>query len=154
MDESLSTRHNRRGDRFTATLLDAVAVDGQAILPAGTRLDGHVLVATPSARLKGRARLVLALDSFDRDGRKYRIQTTVAARVSGNHKRRNVAIIGGGAATGASIGAIAGGGPGAAIGAGAGAVAGTVSAAITGKKQVTIPAETVVRFTLGAPVGV
>jgi hypothetical protein len=43
---------------------------------------------------------------------------------------------------------------GAAVGAGAGAVAGTVGAAVTGKKQVVIPAETVVRFTLGAPVRV
>jgi hypothetical protein len=99
VDESLSTRHNRRGDRFTATLIDAVQVNGQNVLPAGTRLDGHVLVAAPSGRLKGRARLVLALDSFEENGQKHRIATTAAARVSRNHKKRNIAIIGGGAAT-------------------------------------------------------
>ena len=154
VDESLSTRRNRRGDRFTATLTDPVFVNGQAVLPSGTRLAGHVLVSSPSPRMKGRARLVLELDSFERDGHRYAIATTAAARVSSSHKKRNLVAIGGGAGTGAAIGAIAGGGVGAAIGAGAGAAAGTVGAAVTGRKQVTIPAETVVRFTLGAPVRV
>jgi hypothetical protein len=154
VDEAISTRRNSRGDRFTATLTDAVVVNGQAVLPSGTRLAGHVLLSRPSRRLKGRARLVLALDSFVRDGHRYRIDTTAASRVSSSHKKRDVAAIGGGAGTGAAIGAIAGGGVGAVVGAGAGAAAGTVGAAITGRKQVTIPAESVVRFTLGAPVRV
>jgi len=154
VDEALSTRRNSRGDRFSATLIDPVVVNGQTVLAARTRLAGHVLVSSASGRLKGRARLVLALDSFERDGHRYSIATTAAARVSSSHKKRNLAAIGGGAGTGAAIGAIAGGGVGAAIGAGAGAAAGTVGAAVTGKKQVTIPAESVVRFTLGAPVRV
>ena len=154
VDESISTRHNHSGDRFTATLTEPVVVNGESVLPSGTRLAGHVLVSKSSGRLKGRARLVLELDSFERRGRRYRIDTTAAARVSGSHRKRNFVAIGGGAGGGAAIGAIAGGGLGAAIGAGAGAAAGTVGAAITGRKQVTIPAETVVRFTLGAPVRV
>ena len=154
VDESLSTRRNMRGDRFTATLASPVVVNGQAVLPRGTRLTGHVLAANPSGRLKGRARLVLALDSFNLDGRQYRIDTGAAARMSRNHRRRNLLAIGGGSGAGAAIGAIAGGGAGALIGAGAGAAAGTVGAAVTGRKQVTIPAESIVRFTLGAPVRV
>jgi len=97
---------------------------------------------------------MLVLDSFERNGHRYPVATMAAGRVSGSHKRRNLVGIGGGAGTGATIGAIAGGGVGAAIGEGAGAAAGTVEAAVTGKKQVAIPAETVVRFTLGAPVRV
>ena len=154
VDEALSTRRNSRGDHFTASLIDPIVVNGQTVLPARTRLGGHVLVATASGRLKGRARLVLALDSFERDGHRYAISTTAASRVSSSHKKRNLEAIGGGAGTGAAIGAIAGGGVGAAIGAGAGAAAGTVGAAVTGKKQVILPAESVVRFTLGAPVRV
>ena len=57
-------------------------------------------------------------------------------------------VIGGTAAVGAFIGALAGGGKGAAIGAGAGAGAGTAGAAATGKKDVRLPAEAVVSFTL------
>ncbi|MEI9973457.1 MAG: hypothetical protein WDO73_16275 [Ignavibacteriota bacterium] len=154
VNEALSTRRNTRGDRFTATLIDPVVVNGRTVLPARTHLSGRVLVSNSSGRLKGRARLVLALDSFERDGRRFPISTTAAARVSSSHKKRNLIGIGGGAGGGAAIGAIAGGGLGAAIGAGAGAAAGTIGTAITGKKQVTIPAEAVLRFTLGAPVRV
>jgi hypothetical protein len=40
------------------------------------------------------------------------------------------------------------------IGAGAGAAAGTIGSAITGKRQVSLPAETAVTFTLQAPVDI
>ena len=154
VDEALSTRRNFRGDRFTATLTEPVIVDGRHVLPSGTRLTGHVLVSKPSGRLKGRAFLELELDSFERDGHRYSITTAAATRVSGRHRKRNILAIGGGAGSGAAIGAIAGGGIGAAVGAGAGAAVGTVAAAITGRKQVTIPAESVIRFRLGEPVRV
>ncbi len=52
VDQALSTRRNSRGDRFTATLTDPVVVNGEAVLPSGTRLAGHVLVSRPSPRLK------------------------------------------------------------------------------------------------------
>jgi hypothetical protein len=57
-------------------------------------------------------------------------------------------LIGGGSGLGALIGGLAGGGRGALIGAGAGAGAGAAGAAFTGKKQVSIPAETVLTFRL------
>ena len=55
---------------------------------------------------------------------------------------------GGGAAVGAIVGALAGGGKGAAIGALAGGGAGTAGAAFTGKRDITLPAETRVQFKL------
>jgi hypothetical protein len=81
IDEPISTRRNMPGDRFTATLTNPVVVDGQAVLPAGTRMAGRVMVSAPSGRFRGRARLVLVLDSFQRDGRRYRIDTTAAAHI-------------------------------------------------------------------------
>jgi len=68
--------------------------------------------------------------------------------VSGNHKKRNLAFMGGGPAAGAGIGALAGGGVGALIGAGAGAVAGTTTAFFTGKKNVKLPVESRMVFSL------
>jgi len=59
-----------------------------------------------------------------------------------------VLFIGGGSGAGAAIGAAAGGGKGAAIGAAIGAAAGTVGAAATGKKDISFPSETVLRFRL------
>jgi hypothetical protein len=148
VDEAIDTRRNRAGDGFTATLARPVEVDGRVLVPAGTEFRGHVTTAKASGRLKGRAQIGLALDTFRLNGREYRVSTTSVDRVSANHKKRNGWLIGGAAGLGAGIGAIAGGGKGALIGAGAGAGAGTAGAAITGKKEVGINAETALRFTL------
>jgi hypothetical protein len=59
-----------------------------------------------------------------------------------------------GAAIGTGIGAIAGGGKGAAIGAGIGAGAGTAAQVFTKGKQVQVPSETKLDFTLEEPVQV
>ena len=69
-----------------------------------------------------------------------------------SHKKRNLALIGGGSGGGALIGALAGGGTGALIGAGAGAAAGAAGAYATGKKDIYLPAETLLTFRLDAPV--
>jgi hypothetical protein len=152
VDESIDTRRNRAGDGFTATLTQPIQMEGRVVVPAGTEFRGHVTNASTSGRMKGRASLGLALDSFHLNGRQYRVQTTSVDRVSASHKKRNSWLIGGGAGLGAAIGAIAGGGKGALIGAGAGAGAGTAGAAVTGKKDVGIAAETPLRFTLRSAV--
>lgn len=152
LDQTLDTRHNRPGDRFSASLAQPV-VDGRTILlPIGTRCYGHLVTSQPSGRFKGRAVLSLSLDSFDLHGQHFRIATNVDARWSGGHKKRNWVLMGGGTSGGAAIGAIAAGPFGAAVGAGAGGVAGTVGAAITGKKNVRLPAETVLAFSLRRPI--
>ncbi|HXB73432.1 MAG TPA: hypothetical protein VNY05_34655 [Candidatus Acidoferrales bacterium] len=152
LDESVSTRANRAGDGFTATLSAPIEVGGRTLVPAGTQFNGHITAAAASGRMKGRAVIGLTLDSFDLGGRNIRVRTTRIDRVSDRHKKRNAWLIGGGAALGGAIGAIAGGPKGALIGAGAGAGAGTAGAAITGKKQVGVVSETPLRFTLEAAV--
>lgn len=152
MEETLDTHRNRGGDRFTATLSAPIAADNNVAIPAGTTFAGHVVDSRPSGRFKGRAVLALTLDSFELQGQVYHVRATNSVRTSKGHKRHNWAWIGGGTASGAGIGALAGGGIGAAIGAGAGAVAGTAGAVITGKRNVRIPVETTLSFTLKAPV--
>jgi hypothetical protein len=109
---------------------------------------GRVTEAKKSGRLKGRAVIGLTLVSFQLDGATYPIETRMQARGSGSHKKRNVAFVGGGAGAGAAVGGIASGGAGALIGAGAGAAAGGVTAFITGQKNVRLPAETPLTFSL------
>jgi hypothetical protein len=151
--DALDTRRNRAGDKFTAAL-DEPLVDGdRVVVPKGTNFSGHVVTSKSSGRFKGRAILALKLDSFTMDGRNYEIQSNNLSRVSAGHKKHHLLWIGGGSGGGAAIGAIAAGGTGALIGAGAGAAAGTVGSAITGKRQVSLPAETELRFRLETPVG-
>lgn len=154
LDETLDTRRNRAGDRFSATLVRRISEHGATVIPAGTRCYGHLTAAQPSGRFKGRAVLGLSLDSFDLHGRQYAIATNNEARVSGNHKKRNWVLMGGGSGTGAAIGAVAAGPFGALVGAGAGGAAGTVGAAFTGKKNVRLPVESVLAFSLRKPLPV
>ena len=133
-------------------MIRPLVVDNRSVLPRGTRFTGHLIDSRPSGRLKGHAELSLSLDSFDWNGRVYDIRTTSVARASGGHKKRNWTLIGGGSGLGTALGAIAGGPAGALIGAGAGAGAGTAGAVFTGKKNVRIPVETQLAFTLRQPV--
>jgi hypothetical protein len=150
--EAIDTRRNRAGDRFTASL-DEPLVDGdRVVVPKGTVFTGHVIESKPSGRFKGRAVLALRLDSFDLNGQVYVVDSTNSSRVSKGHKKHNLTWIGGGSGGGALIGAAAGGGAGALIGAGAGAAAGTVGSVFTGKREVSLPVESTLRFSLTSPV--
>src|SRR5262245_45065254 len=152
INETLDTRNTRTGDRFTAVLVTPLKTTNGVVIPAGTPFLGHVANSDDAGRLKGRAVLSLALDSFEFRGRTYAVSTGSNGAVSKSHKGRNKALIGGGAGVGAAVGAITGGLGGAAVGALVGGGAGTAGAAITGQKHVTIPSESVMSFQLTAPV--
>ena len=81
----------------------------------------------------------------------YAIETAALTRTQAGKGKRTAVMAGGGAALGALIGGLAGGGKGAAIGAVAGGGAGTGGAAFTGNKDIVIPAESAVSFTLSQP---
>lgn len=148
LDQSLGTKFNRPGDRFSATLETPLIADGRAVVPAGAHVTGVVREAAPSGRLKGRAVLMLALNSVEIHGRNFAIETTSVSRVSSRHRKHNLLWMGGGGGTGALIGGLAGGPVGLGIGLGAGTAAGLGGAVITGKKQVRVPAESTLNFRL------
>jgi len=152
LEETLDTKRNRPGDSFRATLVRPIVLNGRTVIPRGTPCTGHLMESKASGRFKGRALMSLSLDSFELNGRRHQIKTTHVGRESGGHKKRNWFLIGGGSGVGSAIGAIAGGPAGALIGAGAGAGAGTAGAAFTGKKNVRLPVETPLAFSLRAPV--
>ncbi|MDQ3805935.1 MAG: hypothetical protein M3416_19155 [Acidobacteriota bacterium] len=132
MDTQLSSKTARTGDRFSATVTEPVygGESGIEVIPvgskvwgrvtsvkrAGRRSPGTITVSFNQVQLPNGSRPTIngSLSSLQADDVNADNEGTVAGR--GNRKRDAV-FIGGGAATGAIIGAIAGGGKGAAIGA-------------------------------------
>jgi hypothetical protein len=151
VDQTVSSAQSQSGDEFDASISQPVVVDGKTVIARGARVQGRVLEASPSGRLNHPGELRLALSSIEVAGKRYELQTSSVDRQGESHEKRNVELIGGGAGVGALIGAVAVHGKGAAIGAAAGAGAGTAGAAATGKKDVTVPAETRLSFRLAEP---
>jgi hypothetical protein len=151
LDQTVGTKNSNEGDPFAASVSTPVVVDGNEVIPHGAKAAGHIAVADQAGRVKGGAQLVLNLDSVTVHGKAYRIRTAGVAEAGKGRGKRTAVGAGGGAAVGAIIGAIAGGGKGAAIGAGAGGGAGAAGAVFTGKRDITIPAETRLRFRLTQP---
>jgi len=151
LDQSLASNQSRPGDLFEATVSDAVVLDGKVVIPQGSHAEGLVMDAEKSGRLKGRPRLLLALQTVQVDGQNYDVRTKPDQRIGRGHKKHNFAWIGGGAAGGALIGAVAAGGTGALIGGPIGAGAGTTVALLRGKRDIKLPAETPLKFELSEP---
>lgn len=154
LDQAIASNQQKSGDTFDATVADAVMVGGVTAIPKGARARGRIVEIKESGRLKGVAEIQLALDSVEVDGKSYNVETSMITRTGGSHTKRNATMIGGGAGAGALIGGLAGGGKGALIGGAIGAGAGTAGAAATGKKDITLPAETQLSFKLVQPVTV
>ncbi len=154
LDESLSSARNRSGDSFTGTLDGPVMVNGTEVIPDGARVTGSVIAARASGHLQTPPELAVTLTYLESDGKTYELVTTDYGLRGRSHKKRDAAWIGGGAAGGALLGALLGHGKGAAIGAIAGAGGGTATAYATGKKDIVLPAESVLRFSLREPLTV
>ena len=152
--QTLNTRLVRSGDSFSAVLDETVTLRDSIVLPKGTPFLGGVLESKRSGAFRGRARLDLTLLSFRLNGMNYRIQSAADSEISGPHKKRDLALVAGGTGTGVAAGGLAGGLGGALIGAGAGAVAGTTTALFAGRKNVELPVETPLVFSLKSGVAV
>jgi len=151
VDQALSSKTSQAGQTFLATLAQPVTVRGKTAIPKGSSVTGTVVTAKAKGKIKGQGELALSLASITVHGNNYPIQTgTLESTVKGKGKR-TAATTGGGAAGGALIGGLAGGGKGAGIGALVGAAGGLVGGALTGNKQVEIPAESALTFTLFKP---
>ena len=132
MDTELNSKTARVGDRFSTTVTEPVYGGGSGVdvIPvgskvwgrvntvnrAGRRTPGTITVSFNQVELPSGVRHTIngSLSSLQSDDVNSDNESTVSGK--GNRKRDAV-FIGGGAATGAIIGAIAGGGKGAAIGA-------------------------------------
>lgn len=150
LEDTLSSKDSRVGDRFTATVIDPSRFDE-------ARVYGHVSSIQKSGKVKGRTSMNLAFDRVElRDGRKgtlhgyvTRVYGEGSGRAdeeggieSGSRTKQTVKRAGIGATVGAIVGGIAGGGKGAAIGLIVGGAGGAGSLAVQGSKELKLESGT------------
>jgi hypothetical protein len=148
---ALASDSSKVEDSVRGSLAKAVAVDDTTALPSGTQLNGSVLEANESGRVKGRASIAFRFDRMTANGETLRIQTATVRREAAPDRKSDITKGGIGAGVGAIVGGVVGGGKGAAIGAAAG---GTGAVLATKGKEVSIPSGTVVSVRLEDPITV
>ena len=130
LDSYVATDTSRVESPVRAHVRRAIVVNGITVVPAGSRLVGHVTHAERGGRVKGDASLAFRFDQLTptNTGRAIGIRTSSVYREARSTKAKDARTIAIPAAGGAVVGAIVGGKKGAAIGAAAGAGGGTAVA--------------------------
>ena len=161
LNNDLTTKSTRQGERFTMTVREPGQYEGAVI-------EGTVASVTQSGTLTGRSGMTLNFDTIRlRNGQTYRFAGALSGvrnangdtvRVDNegsaqgdNQTTQTVTRTGIGTAIGAIIGAVAGGGKGAAIGAAIGAAGGAGSVFVTGKESLDLPQGTELTIRAGSP---
>jgi len=139
---TLDSGKNKAGDAFEGHLDSDLVAQGQIVATKGSRVQGKVREAKHAEGSQAPL-LALELTSVASGGKMIPITTNVT-QSQGKAPQTGKKLLGG-AAIGATIGAIADGGEGAAVGGIAGAMVGVVAGAAT-TKEVTLPGGTVLEF--------
>jgi hypothetical protein len=150
LNDTLSSKESRAGDKFTATVMDPVRFNEATV-------HGHIRSIVKSGKVKGRTTMNLSFDSIDlAGGDKHGVMHGYVTKVYGSknsadneggvqsESRGNQTLkrSGIGATAGAIIGGIAGGGKGAAIGLILGGAGGAGSLAMNGSKELRLESGT------------
>lgn len=149
MEDTITSRNARIGDRFRTTVVDPVYAGGIEVIPAGSTIVGRVASVKRAERKSKAGTMGVNFISLQLPNGTTRAINGSLTDVTGENNnydeegqvtgrsatKRNVVFIGGGAAAGALIGAIAGGGKGAGIGAGVGAGLGVAGAFFSKGKE-------------------
>jgi len=151
MVDSVDSRKQKAGYRFTATLETNLQAVDQVVAPRGTTVYGRLASASSAGRMSGSSQLTLELTDIVINGTAYPLLSStyeIKGRGEGSKTAKKVI---GGAGLGALVGGIAGGGKGAGIGVLAGAAGGTAIAATKKGEQLSIPSESLLEFRLQQP---
>jgi hypothetical protein len=150
LNEALSSKDSRAGDKFTAAVVDPVRYSEATV-------HGHIRSIVQSGKVQGRTTMNLTFDSIDLTDARHGIMHGYVTKVYGaesgradqeggvqSDSRGNQTLkrSGIGAAAGAILGGIVGGGKGAAIGLIVGGAGGAGSLAVQGSKELKLDAGT------------
>lgn len=146
--DAIDGKTARPGARYRATIDEPVAVGSQAVILRGAPCTLEVVSIESGQEMAVRLREVIV------DGKAYSFSTDFPqVQAQGTSKSASAVKRGVGlGALGAGIGALAGGGKGAAIGAAIGGGVGVTSAVGAKGKQINLPTESRLIFSLKAPV--
>jgi TolA-binding protein len=136
-------------DRFEATSLVDVSVNGRVAIPAGSLVRGVITAVEPATRTNRTAKMTVSFDQVTVNNRAYPIRGTVTQAIQGEGIRGETGRIATGAGVGAVIGGILGGFKGALLGVLVGG--GGITAATEGK-EVELPQGAVLRVRLDSAV--
>src|ERR1051326_90376 len=149
LNDTLSSKESRAGDKFTATVIDPVRFNEATVR-------GHIRSIVKSGRVQGRTTMNLAFDSITLTDERHGVLHGYVTKVYGSQTRadaeggvqsesrgkQTLKRCGIGATAGAIIGGIAGGGKGAAIGLILGGAGGAGSIAMQGGKEIKLESGT------------
>jgi hypothetical protein len=156
---ALTSRKNKSGETFTATVDEAVtSSSGKVIIPAGSEVTFTIVVLKPAPDKNAKDGTInIRATSVMVDGRSVPIDadvTSVEHTLKGRGVGTSEAVkVGGGAAAGAIIGKIIGGGTGAVVGGVVGGAAGGAVAVETADRDVIIPVGAKIRLALRSTFG-
>jgi hypothetical protein len=136
-------------DRFEATTLVDLVIDGRTLVPAGSVMRGVVSAVEPATRTNRTGRMTVSFDQLTMNGRTYPMRGTVTQALESEGIRGEAGRVGVGAGVGAIIGGILGGFKGAIAGI---LIGGGGTIAATEGKEVELPQGTVLRVRVDSPV--
>ena len=136
-------------DRFEATTLVDLVIDGRTLVPAGAVMRGVVSAVEPATRTNRTAKMTVSFDQIAFGGRTYPMRGTVTEAIEGEGIRGEIGRTGAGAGVGAIIGGILGGVKGAIAGV---LIGGGGTIAATEGKEVELPQGSVLRVRIDSPV--
>lgn len=138
-------------DRFEATTLVDLNVDGRTVVPAGSVVRGVVTAVERGTRTNRTSKMTVSFDQMTVNGRAYPMRGIVTEAIEGEGIKGEATRIGAGAGVGAIIGGLLGGLKGALAGILIGA-GGTIAA--TEGKEVELPPGSVLRVRIESPVAI
>jgi type IV secretion system protein VirB10 len=166
LHNGISTRSAKAGDPVYLETLFPIMVDGKVVIPAGSYVSGEVTEAKRPGRVKGRAEIMLRLDSLilpnayqvsfigtpGNAGTGGNESVDKEGKVSGDtDKAADAATIAKTTAVGAGIGGVAGGPKGLGIGAGIGAATGLAAVLLSRGPEAELPRGTTLEAVLDRP---